>query len=324
MQAIAIDQTGGPDVLQVHSLDIPEPQAGEVLVKLEAAGINFIDVYYRTGMYPIDAFPFVPGAEGAGTVESCGPGVTAFAPGDRVASGTMSRSYAEYAVVPADKLVAVPAGVALRDAAALMLQGMTAHYLCTDTFGLTTGQVAFVHAGAGGVGLLLTQLAKAKGATVITTVSTPEKAALSKRAGADHTIDYTQTDFVAATREFLGHEHGVDVVYDSVGKTTWEQSMDLLRPRGYFVLFGASSGAVPPFNIQLLNTKGSLFATRPTLKNYIATPAEMQWRARELFAAVSDGALALRVEHTYPLADARRAHEDLEARKTTGKLLLLS
>ncbi len=323
MQAIAIDRAGGPDVLTLHDLAIPEPQAGEVLVKLAASGVNFIDVYFRTGMYPIDAFPFVPGAEGAGTVERCGPGVTAFAPGDRVAAGNMSRAYAQYAVVPADKLVAVPAGVELRDAAALMLQGMTAHYLCTDTFALKPGTVAFVHAGAGGVGLLLTQLAKAKGATVITTVSTPEKAELSKRAGADHTIDYTQTDFVAATRDFLGREHGVDVVYDSVGKTTWEQSLDILRPRGYFVLFGASSGAVPPFNLQLLNTKGSLFATRPTLKDYIATPQELRRRASELFAAVTNGTLSLRVEHTYPLAEARRAHEDLEGRKTTGKLLLL-
>ncbi len=323
MQAIAIDQTGGPAVLTLHDLAVPEPQPGEVLVKLEAVGINFIDVYFRTGMYPIGAFPYVPGSEGAGTVERCGPGVTAFAPGDRVASGNMARAYAQYAVVPEDKLVTVPPGVELRDAAALMLQGMTAHYLCTDTFALRAGTVAFVHAGAGGVGLLLTQLAKAKGATVITTVSTPEKAALSKRAGADHTIDYTQTDFVAATRDFLGHEHGVDVVYDSVGKTTWEQSLDILRPRGYFVLFGASSGAVPPVNLQLLNTKGSLFATRPTLKDYIATPQEVRRRAGELFEAVRSGTLSLRVEHTYPLAQARRAHEDLEGRKTTGKLLLL-
>ena len=306
MQAIAIDRTGGADVLQLHSLDVPEPKAGEVLVKLEAAGINFIDVYYRTGMYPVDTFPFVPGSEGAGTVERCGPGVTAFAPGDRVASGSMSRAYAEYAVVAVEQLVMVPQGIALPDAAALMLQGMTAHYLCTDTFGLRAGHVAFVHAGAGGVGLLLTQLAKAKGATVITTVSTPEKAALSKRAGADRAIDYTQTDFVTATREFLGGR-GVDVVYDSVGKTTWEQSLDLLQPRGYFVLFGASSGAVPPFNLQLLNTKGSLFATRPTLKDYIATPEEMRRRSHDLFAAVQDGTLSLRVEHTYPLAEAQRA-----------------
>lgn len=322
MQAIAIDRTGGPDVLQLRTLEIPEPKAGEVLVKLEAAGINFIDVYFRTGAYPIADFPYVPGMEGAGTVERCGPDVTAFRPGDRVASAGFAGAYAEYAVVPADKLVAVPADVPLRDAAALMLQGLTAHYLCTDTFPLRAGHVAFVHAGAGGVGLLLTQLAKAKGATVIATVSTPEKAALSKAAGADHTIDYTQTDFVAATHDFLGGGR-VDVVYDSVGKTTWEQSLDILRPRGYFVLFGASSGPVPPFDLQILNRKGSLFATRPTLVNYIATPDELRGRARELFAAVTSGALSLRAEHTYPLASARRAHEDLESRKTTGKLLLL-
>jgi NADPH2:quinone reductase len=322
MQAIAIDRIGGPDVLKLHTLVVPEPGPGEVLVKLEATGINFIDVYFRTGTYPVKDFPYIPGSEGAGTVERCGPGVADFRPGDRVVSASVSGAYAEYALVPADRLVTVPAGVSLRDAAALMLQGMTAHYLCTDTFPLQAGHVAFVHAGAGGVGLLLTQLAKAKGATVITTVSTAEKAALSKRAGADFTIDYTQTDFVAATREFLGGR-GVDVVYDSVGKTTWEQSMDLLRPRGYFVLFGASSGVVPPIDLRILNTKGSLFATRPTLANYVATPGELRWRAHELLHAVESGTLSLRVEHTYPLADAQRAHEDLEARKTTGKLLLL-
>jgi NADPH2:quinone reductase len=322
VQAIAMDRTGGPDVLKLHDLPVPEPQAGQVLVKLEASGINYIDVYFRTGTYPVAKLPYVPGAEGAGTVERCGPGVTAFSPGDRVASANMAGAYAAYAVVPAEKLVAVPDGVTLRQAAALMLQGMTAHYLCNSTFPLQPGQVAFVHAGAGGVGLLLTQLAKAKGATVITTISTPEKAELSRQAGADFTIDYTKNDFVAAAREFLGGR-GIDVVYDSVGKTTWEQSLDLLRPRGYFVLYGGSSGPVPPFDIRILNTKGSLFATRPTLVNYIATPEELAWRSSELFAAVLDGTLSLRIEHTYPLADASRAHEELESRKTTGKLLLL-
>jgi NADPH2:quinone reductase len=242
--------------------------------------------------------------------------------GDRVAYAGTLGSYAEYAAVPAATLVPVPEGVALRDAAALMLQGMTAHYLVNSTFALQAGQTALVHAGAGGVGLLLTQLAKAKGATVITTVSTAEKAELSKGAGADHTIDYTGEDFAAEARR-LTNGAGVDVVYDSVGLTTWEKSLDALRPRGYFVLYGASSGQVPPFNLQLLAQKGSLFATRPSLANYIAAPDELRSRASDLFAAVLGGALHLRAEHTYALADARRAHEDLEARKTTGKLLLI-
>ncbi len=322
MQAIAIDRPGGPDVLELRALPVPEPSAHEVLVKLEASGINYIDVYYRSGTYPIASFPYVPGEEGAGTVERCGSSVTAFTPGDRVASAEIPGAYAEYAVAAANKLVAVPDGVSLRDAAALMLQGMTAHYLCTSTFRLQAGQTAFIHAGAGGVGLLLTQLAKAKGATVITTVSNPEKAALSKRAGADHTLDYTQVDFARATRE-LTDGRGVDVVYDSVGKTTWEGSLDILAPRGYFVLFGASSGPVPPFDLRILNAKGSLFATRPAIRNYIATREELTWRASELFAAVLDGKLNLRAEHTYPLAEAQRAHQALEARQTTGKLLLL-
>jgi NADPH2:quinone reductase len=231
-------------------------------------------------------------------------------------------SYAEFAAVPAGRLVRVPDGVSSQDAAAIMLQGMTAHYLCNSTFALQSGTTALVHAGAGGVGLLLTQLAKAKGATVITTVSTAEKAALSKAAGADLVIDYTKDDFAHAVREATGGV-GAHVVYDSVGKTTWEKSLDSLRPRGYFVLFGGSSGQVPPFDLQLLNQKGSLFATRPTLVNYVATREELTWRAGELFDAVLDGTLKLRVEHTYPLADARRAHEDLEARRTTGKLVLL-
>jgi len=223
---------------------------------------------------------------------------------------------------PAPRFDNGPVGVGQRDAAALMLQGMTAHYLANSTFPLQRGQTAVVQAGAGGVGLLLTQLAKAKGATVITTVSTAEKAELSKRAGADVVVDYTRDDFAKATRDATDGK-GAHVVYDSVGKTTWEKSLDALRPRGYFVLFGASSGSVPPFDLQLLNHKGGLFATRPSLQYYIATREELEWRARELFAAVLDGTLSLRVEHTYPLADAARAHTDLEARKTTGKLLLL-
>ena len=322
MKAMAIERNGGPEVLTLHDLPVPEVKPGDVLVKLDAVGINFIDVYFRSGAYKVPAFPYVLGLEGAGVVESVGAGVDGFAVGDRVASVAFSGAYAEYAVVSAERVVKIPDGVETSDAAALMLQGMTAHYLCTSTFPLEKGQIALVHAGAGGVGLLLTQLAKARGATVISTVSTDEKAALSKRAGADHVINYTETDFAEEVRR-ISDGAGVHVAYDSVGKTTWEKSLGSLRPRGYFVLYGASSGPVPPFDLQLLAQKGSLFATRPTLVNYSSAPDELRRRAGELFAAVLDGTLALRMEHTYPLADAAQAHTDLEARKTTGKLLLL-
>jgi NADPH2:quinone reductase len=322
MKAIAIERNGGPDVLGLHDLPVPEVKPGEALVKLEASGINFIDVYQRMGRYPTPYFPYVLGNEGAGVVESIGAGVTNVAVGDRVAYAMVIGSYAEYATVPAERLVHVPDGVTSRDAAALMLQGMTAHYLVNSTFPLQAGQTALVHAAAGGVGLLLTQLAKAKGATVIATVSTAEKAALAKNAGADETIDYTTLDFAEEVRR-ITNGAGVDVVYDAVGKTTWEKSIASLRPRGYFVLYGAASGPVPPLDLQVLAQGGSLFATRPGLQNYAATPEELAWRAGDLFAGVLDGTLKLRVEHTYPLADAARAHTDLEARATTGKLLLL-
>ncbi len=322
MKAIAIDANGGPEVFALREVAQPVCKPGEALVRLEATGVNFIDVYFRIGTYKAPHFPLIVGQEGAGVVESVAAGVTAVAPGDRVAYAGVLGAYAQYAAVPAEKLVRVPDGVSSQDAAAIMLQGMTAHYLCNSTFALASGMTAVVHAGAGGVGLLLTQLAKAKGATVITTVSTAEKAELSKRAGADLVVDYTKDDFAHAVREYTDGA-GAHVVYDSVGKTTWEKSLDSLRPRGYFVLFGGSSGQVPPFDLQVLNQKGSLFATRPSLVQYIATREELTWRAAELFDAVLDGTLALRVEHTYPLADARRAHEDLEARRTTGKLLLL-
>src|SRR5271163_3960494 len=252
MKAIAIDHNGGPDVLKLRELPVPQPRAGEALIRLEASGVNFVDVYFRTGAYKAPHFPLVLGQEGAGVVESVGGGVVTVKRGDRVAFAGSMGTYAEYAVVPADRLVAVPEGVSLRDAAGLMLQGMTAHYLCNSTFPLQRGQTALVHAGAGGVGLLLIQLAKAKGVTVIATVSTPKKAELAKRTGADHTIDYTAEDFDAEARRLTNGE-GVHVVYDSVGKTTWEKSLASLRPRGYFVLFGASSGPVPPFDLQLLN-----------------------------------------------------------------------
>jgi NADPH2:quinone reductase len=322
MKAIVIDHNGGPDAFALRDVPTPTPKAGEALVRLEATGVNFIDVYFRSGTYKAPQFPLIVGQEGAGIVEAVADGVTAVAVGDRVAYAGVLGAYADYATVPADRLVRVPAGVALRDAAAIMLQGMTAHYLCNSTFPVEAGMTALVQAGAGGVGLLLTQLLKAKGATVLTTVSTAEKAALSKSAGADIVIDYTKDDFAKIARDATDGK-GVHVVYDSVGKTTWEKSLDSLRPRGYFVLFGGSSGQVPPFDLQLLNQKGSLFATRPTLVNYIATREELTMRAGDLFNAVLDGKLALRVEHTYPLADAQRAHEDLEGRRTTGKLLLL-
>ena len=322
MKAIAIERNGGPDVLSLHDIPVPEVKPGEALVKIEASGINYIDTYFRSGLYKVPQFPFVLGREAAGTIESVGAGVESIAVGDRVASASFAGAYAEYASVPADQLVPIPDGVSSRDAAALMLQGMTAHYLIDGSYDLKKGDVALVHAGAGGVGLLLTQLAKARGATVITTISTPEKAALSKKAGADHTIDYTKLDFQAEVRRITDGT-GVHVVYDSVGKTTWEKSLKCLRRRGSFVLFGASSGAVPPFDLQLLAQNGSLFASRPTLVDFIATPDELRRRSSEIFAAVLDGSLSLRVEHTYPLADAARAHTELEARTTTGKLLLL-
>jgi len=321
MKAILIENCGGPEVLRLAEVPTPAPKAGEALVKLEAAGVNFIDCYYRTGLYKAPQLPFTPGNEGAGIVEAVGDGVTNVKPGDRVAYALSMGSYAEYAVVPASRLIKVPPEVSLRDAAAVMLQGMTAHYLVESTFPLQSGQVALVHAGAGGVGLLLTQLAKAKGATVITTVSTDEKAALSKRAGADHVIKYGETDFAAEVKR-LTDGKGVHVVYDSVGKTTFERSLDSLRIRGYLVLFGSSSGPVPPLDPQILNAKGGLFLTRPSLAHYTQTPDELAWRAAAILDAVRDGTLKVRAEHDYPLAEAARAHADLESRKTTGKLLL--
>ncbi len=322
MRAIAIDRNGGPDVLALRDLPTPTPGPGEALVRIEAAGVNYIDVYFRMGTYPAPKFPFVLGQEGAGIVEAVGTDVTDVRVGDRVAYAGVAGSYAEYALVPAARLVRVPDGITAQLAAAIMLQGMTAHYLVNNTFPLQPGHVALVHAGAGGVGLLLTQLAKAKGARVVTTVSTAQKAALSKAAGADLVVDYTTENFTTKAREFSGGT-GVDVAYDSVGKTTWEGSIESLRPRGMFVLYGGSSGPVPPFDLQILNAKGSLFATRPSLAHHVATRDELVTRAESLFASVLAGELTMRVEHTYPLADAARAHIDLEARKTTGKLLLL-
>ena len=321
MKAIRVSVFGGPEVLEWVDAPVPSPGPGMALVRLAAIGINYIDVYQRIGLYPL-SLPFTVGSEGAGTVEAVGPGVTSLADGDRVAYAMVPGAYAEYAVVPAARLVRIPDPIDFRSAAALMLQGMTAHYLCNSTFPLEGGQMALVHAGAGGVGLLLTQLAKAKGAIVITTVSTAEKEVLSREAGADHVIRYTETDFESEVRR-ISNGTGVDVVYDSVGRTTFQGSLNSLRPRGMLALFGQSSGTVPPFDLSTLAAKGSLFVTRPTLAHYANDPDELAWRSREVFDAVLHGTLKLRIEHTYPLEHAARAHVDLESRKTTGKLLLI-
>jgi NADPH2:quinone reductase len=323
VNAIRIDRTGGPEVLQLADVAAPSPGPGEALVRHAASGVNFIDVYLRTGLYKRD-LPFIVGAEGAGVVEAVGDGVTDFKPGDRVAYAQAPNlgGYAERNAVPVRLLVPIPAGVDDQTAAAVMLQGMTAHYLVNDTFPLRAGNVALVHAAAGGVGALLVQLAKAKGATVIATAGTEEKAQLAREAGADHVIVYAKTDFAEATRALIG-EHAVDVAYDSVGKDTWERSLSLLRPRGMLVIFGNSSGPVPPVEPQKLAAAGSVFFTRPTLVNYISKREELVGRTRDLFGAVQHGKLKVRIGATYPLADAAQAHRDLEARKTVGKLLLI-
>jgi NADPH:quinone reductase len=321
MKAIQITKTGGPEVMELVDLPVPQPKPTEAVVKIAAAGINFIDVYNREGRYKTP-LPLVLGQEGAGTVVAVGTDVRNVKSGDRVAYCMVLGSYAEDAAVPAAKLVKIPSAVSDNDAAAVMLQGMTAHYLVYDTFPLKKGQTALVHAAAGGVGLLLTQMAHDIGAHVIATVSTDEKAKLAREAGADDIIIYTQTDFETETKRITDGK-GVDVVYDSVGKTTFEKGLNLLRPRGMMVLYGGSSGAVAPFDPLVLTAKGSLFLTRPSLGAYVATDEELDDRAGAVFGMIRDGKLKLRVEHIYPLADAQRAHRDLEGRKTTGKLLLI-
>ena len=321
MKAIQIHTTGGPEVLELDDLPIPEPGPGQVLVRVEATGVNFIEIYFRKGVYK-SALPLIPGSEAAGTVEELGPGVTGFAAGDAVASTSLIGSYAEYALVPAAQLVKIPEGLSMEHAAAAMLQGITAHYLSHSTFPLKAGDTALVHAGAGGVGLLLTQMAARLGARVITTVSTKAKAALSREAGASDVILYSHQSFEAEVKRLTGGK-GVDVVYDSVGKETFEQSLNCLRPRGMLVLFGASSGPVPPFDLNQLSGKGSLFVTRPTLWHYIATRQELEWRAGEVLGWAVKGELKLRTEHTYPLVNAAQAQIDMESRKTTGKILLV-
>jgi NADPH2:quinone reductase len=321
MKAIQVRQPGGPEALELGELPVPEPKASEAVVKLAASGVNFIDVYQREGRYKVP-LPFVLGQEGAGVVTAIGAGVKSVKKGDRVAWTGVLGGYAEYAAVPADRLVAIPAGVTDSQAAAAMLQGMTAHYLCHDTYPLKRGETALVHAAAGGVGLLLVQMAHDIGARVLATVSTEEKAKLAREAGADEIIFYTKSDFEAETKR-LTNGQGVHVVYDSVGKTTFEKGLNVLRPRGFMVLFGGSSGAVPPFDLIALSQKGSLYVTRPTLGHYIATREELMARSSAVFGMITSGKLKLRIEHTYALGEAQQAHRDLEGRKTTGKLLLM-
>jgi len=321
VKAIRVHSPGGPEALRYEDVPQPSPAAGDVLVKVEAAGVNYIDVYQRTGMYKV-ATPFTLGQEAAGVVTAVGPGVSDPKPGDRVAYTSILGAYAEYAVVPADRVVVLPDGVTTRQAAAAMVQGMTAHYLACTTYPLKAGDTCLVHAAAGGVGLLLCQIASRRGARVIGTVSTREKAALARDAGARDVILYTEQDFEAEAKR-LTNGLGLQVVYDSVGKTTFEKGLNCLARRGMMVLYGQSSGPVGSFDPQVLNQKGSLFLTRPTIAHYIATRAELVARAGEVLAWVKSGTLKLRIEHEFSLAEAAEAHRALEARKTTGKLLLI-
>jgi NADPH2:quinone reductase len=320
MQAIQVSQTGGPEVLTAVDLPVPSPKPNEALVNIKAAGINFIDVYFREGRYPTPV-PFVDGQEAAGVVTEVGSDVTTLQSGDRVAYSSTLGSYAEYAAVPASRLVKIPDELDFEQAAAAMLQGMTAHYLVYSSYPLKKGETALIHAAAGGVGLLLVQMAKKIGARVIATAGTQEKAQLARDAGADECIVYTEADFEVETKR-LTDGAGVHVVYDGVGKATFDQDLNVLRPRGYLVLFGGSSGAVPPFDLIKLSQKGSLFITRPTLAHYTATREELEWRANDVLQAIARGELKLRIHKVYPLAEAEQAHRDLEGRKTTGKLLL--
>ena len=319
MNAIQMQRNGGLEVLELRDVPRPEPGAGEVLVKVEAVGVNFIDIYRREGVYKV-ALPHIPGTEAAGVVEAVGEGVS-LQPGDRVTGAAFGGAYAEYALSPAEKVVKLPDGVTGEQAAAVMLQGMTAHYLAHDVYPLESGDTCLIHAAAGGVGLLLTQMAKRLGVRVIGTVSTEAKEQLAREAGADEVICYTKTDFEAAVGE-LTNSKGVAVVYDSVGKTTFDKSLNCLRPRGMMALFGQSSGAVPPFDLQTLNAKGGLFVTRPSLAHYTATRDELKRRAGDVLGWVASGELSVRVDSSHPLADAAEAHRRLEGRETTGKVLL--
>lgn len=321
MKAIRVHATGGPDVLRLDDVPEPEPGPGEALVRMEATGVNFIEIYQRKGQYLLP-LPFTPGSEGAGTVVAVGDGVTQFRVGDRVASETLTGTYAELAKTRAERLVRLPDGVELRLGAAVMLQGITAHYLATSTYPIQRGDRCLVHAAAGGVGLLLCQIAKRRGAWVVGTTSTPEKAKLAHDAGADEVILYTQQDFVTEVKR-LTVGKGVQVVFDSVGKTTFDGSLDCLAMRGMMVLFGQSSGPVPPLDPQVLNRKGSLFLTRPTIAHYTATAEELNARAMELLGWIAEGWLHVHIDRAVPLAEAAKAHAALEARETVGKVLLM-
>jgi NADPH2:quinone reductase len=321
MKVIRIHEHGGPEKLQREEIPLPTTGAGEIRLRVEAAGLNFIDTYKRSGLYPV-ALPHTVGQEAAGVVTAVGPGVEEFRVGDRVASAAVVGACAEEALVLAAQAVPVPAAVSSRLAAAVMLQGLTAHYLACDTWPLRAGENALVHAAAGGVGLLLVQIAKRRGARVLATVGSEEKAALAREAGADAVCVYTRDNFATAAREFTGGR-GVDVVYDGVGKETFENSLASLRPRGLLASFGNASGAVPPVAPLLLSQRGSLFLTRPTLAHYVATPAELRARAADLFAWIADGSLRVRIGATWPLAETAAAHRALESRATTGKVLLL-
>ena len=319
-QAIRIQQTGGPEVMSLGSVPDATPGPEDALVRVEAAGVNFIDTYHRTGLYPVPT-PFTPGVEGAGVVEAVGSGVSDLAPGDRVGWVMQVGSYAEQAVRPAAKLVKLPDGVSTTQAGAALLQGMTAHYLVRSTFRVQSGMPVLVHAAAGGMGLLLCQMCRALGARVFGTVSTEAKAQAARAAGADTVIRYTEQDFAEVIREELGDE-GLAVAYDSVGETTWRKSLELLRPRGMLVLYGQSAGPVPPIDPLLLAQHGSLFVTRPTLANYAATTDELRWRAGEVLDSVGSGKLRLTIDRELPLAEAAESHRLLESRATTGKLIL--
>jgi NADPH2:quinone reductase len=321
MKAIRVHAPGGPESMKLEDVAASAPAAGQAQVKLEACGVNYIDVYFRTGAYKAP-LPLTPGMEGAGTVTAVGPGVSDVKVGDRVAWTGVIGSYAQMLSVATDRLVALPTQLTFKDGAAAMLQGLTAHYLVTSTWPLKKGETALVQAAAGGMGLLLCQMAKMRGATVIGTVSTEEKAALAKAAGADHVILYTKQDFEPEVKRITGGR-GVDVVYDGVGATTFDKSLSCLRPRGYMILFGAASGPVPPLDLQVLNVRGSLFLQRPSLNHHIGAREELLQRAGEVLGWIKDGKIKLRIEHQFPLAQAAEAHKALEGRKTTGKILLI-
>ena len=321
MKAIQVSRTGGPEVLELVDLPIPQPKANEAVVRIKAAGVNFIDVYFREGRYPAP-LPFVNGQEAAGVVTSVGVEVRNVKVGDRIAYTGALGSYAKYGAVPADRLIKIPDQLDFNQAAAAMLQGMTAHYLSHSTYPVKRDETALVHAAAGGVGLLLVQMCKLLGARVIATAGSEEKAALAHEAGADEVIIYTTQDFEAETKRLTDNK-GVHVVYDGVGKTTFEKDLNVLRPRGYLVLFGGASGAVPPFDLLELTKHGSLFVTRPSLQHYVATREELEQRSSDVLGMIVSGDLKLRIHKKYPFGEVQQAHRDLEGRKTTGKLLLI-